>query len=63
MFVTLPCHQRERRLALVALQAEVGGDDLFGHRLEPHRLQVAVEDQRAALADDRRFVEVVEVGA
>ena len=51
----------ERRLAFVGLQAEVGGDDLFRHGLKPDRLQVAVEDQRPALADDRRFVEVVEV--
>ena len=51
----------ERRLAFVGLQAQVGGDDLFRHGLEPDRLQVAVEDQRPALADHRRFVEVVEV--
>ena len=49
------------RLALVGLQIEVGRDDVLADRLEPHRLQVVVEDQRPALADDRRVRQVVEV--
>ncbi len=52
----------EHRPAFVALRAEVRRDELFAHGLEPHRLQLAVEDQRPALPLDRRFVEVVEVG-
>ena len=51
----------ERRLAVVRLEAEVARHDVLGDRLEPHRLQLVVEDQRPALADHRRVVEVVEV--
>ena len=58
--VALP--PRQHRLALVGLEAEVAGDDVLGHRLEPHGRQVVVVDQRSALADDRRLGQVVEVG-
>ena len=56
-----PLPPGERGLAFVGLQAEVGRHELFRHWLEPHRLQLVVEDQRPALADQGRVVEVVEV--
>ena len=52
---------RERRLALVGLHAQVRRDDIGWHRPEPDRLQVVVEHQWAALTDDRRGGQVVEV--
>ena len=46
---------------MIRLRAEIRRDDVLGDGLEPDRLQVVVEDQRAALPDDRRADDVVEV--
>ena len=56
--VALP--PRDGGLAVVGLPAQVGGDHVLGHRMEPHRLRMIVQDQRPALTGHRRLGEVIE---